>query len=75
MNRTRVQVAVQAAVLVSEEQSRLQDDAIAALSRDLEAARYAAQRAQRQYDAADPENRLVTGELERRWNEALRRVR
>jgi hypothetical protein len=68
-------VAVQAAVLASEEQSRLQDDVVAALQRDLEAARYAAQRAQRQYDAADPENRLVTGELERRWNEALRVVR
>jgi len=33
------------------------------------------QRAQRQYDAADPENRLVAGELERRWNQALQRVR
>src|SRR5690606_20401767 len=31
-------------------------------------------RAQRQYDAADPENRLVTDELERRWNQALVRV-
>jgi hypothetical protein len=36
--------------------------------------RYAAQRAQRQYDASDPENRLVAGELERRWNQALSRV-
>ncbi len=27
------------------------------------------------YDAADPENRLVTGELERLWNQALQRVR
>jgi len=27
--------------------------------------------ARRQYDAVDPENRLVAGELERRWNEAL----
>jgi hypothetical protein len=40
----------------------------------LEAARYAAQRAQKQYDAADPENRLVAEELERRWNQALQRV-
>jgi DNA invertase Pin-like site-specific DNA recombinase len=47
-------VAVQAAMLASEEQSRLQDEVAAALRRDLEAARYAAQRAQRQYDAADP---------------------
>ena len=35
--------------------------------RDLEAARYAADRAFRQYDAADPANRLVAGELETRW--------
>jgi DNA invertase Pin-like site-specific DNA recombinase len=67
--------AIEAALLASEEQIQQQDDAIAALERDLEAARYAAQRAQRQYDAADPENRLVTGELERRWNQALQRVR
>ncbi len=33
-----------------------------------------AARAQRQFDAADPENRLVTAELERRWNVALERV-
>src|SRR4051794_170167 len=66
---------IEAALLASEEQIHHQDDAIAALERDLEAARYAAQRAQRQYDAADPENRLVTGELERRWTQALQRVR
>ena len=34
----------------------------------------AAQRAQKQYDAADPQNRLVADELERRWNQALQRV-
>jgi DNA invertase Pin-like site-specific DNA recombinase len=45
-----------------------------ALSRDLEAARYAADRAFRQYDAADPENRLVAAELELRWNHALVQV-
>src|SRR5262249_40166682 len=39
-----------------------------------EAARYAAQRAQKQYDATDPDNRLVADELERRWNQALQRV-
>ncbi|WP_246505987.1 hypothetical protein [Mesorhizobium silamurunense] len=40
----------------------------------LEAARYAADRAFRLYDAADPENRLVAAELEARWNQALIRV-
>jgi DNA invertase Pin-like site-specific DNA recombinase len=45
-----------------------------ALGRDLEAARYAADRAFRQYDAADPENRLVAAELELRWNRALAHI-
>src|SRR5206468_3718426 len=40
----------------------------------LERARYEAERARRQYDAVEPENRLVAGELERRWNSALARV-
>lgn len=40
----------------------------------LEQARYEARLAQRQYDAVDPENRLVASELERRWNEKLERV-
>ena len=37
----------------------------------VERARYAVHLAQRQYDAVDPENRLVAGELEKRWNTAL----
>jgi excisionase family DNA binding protein len=40
----------------------------------LEQARFEAARAQRQYDAVDPGNRLVAGELERRWNERLAQV-
>lgn len=38
--------------------------------RSLEA-QFEASRAKRQYDAVDPENRLVAAELERRWNERL----
>jgi DNA invertase Pin-like site-specific DNA recombinase len=41
----------------------------------LEQARYEAARARRQYDTVDPDNRLVVGELERRWNTALAAVR
>jgi hypothetical protein len=37
----------------------------------LEAARYEVGLARRQYDAVDPDNRLVAGELERRWNDRL----
>src|ERR1700693_3184546 len=67
--------AVEAAVLASEQETRKQDEGLQALRRDLEAARYSAGRAQKQYDASDPENRLVADELERRWNQALQRVR
>jgi excisionase family DNA binding protein len=41
----------------------------------IEQARYEAARARRQYDAVDPDNRLVAGELEHRWNERLLAVR
>jgi excisionase family DNA binding protein len=37
----------------------------------LQRARYEVDRARRQYDAVDPANRLVAGELEARWNAAL----
>jgi DNA invertase Pin-like site-specific DNA recombinase len=70
-----VQPAAAEAALAAEAQAMAQrDQARDALLRDLEAARYAADRAFRQYDAADPENRLVAGELEARWNRALTRV-
>jgi hypothetical protein len=39
----------------------------------IERVRYEAGRAGRQYQACEPEDRLVAGELERRWDEALRR--
>jgi hypothetical protein len=54
--------------------SQRRDQVREALGRDLEAARYAADRAFRQYDAADSANRLVASELETRWNKALARV-
>lgn len=37
-------------------------------------AEYEAERAFRQYNATEPENRLVAAELERRWNRALQEV-
>jgi len=67
--------AVEAALLASAEETRRQDEVLEALRTDLEAARYAARRAQKQYDATDPENRLVADELERRWNQTLQRVK
>jgi hypothetical protein len=66
---------IEAAIMGHRDEAQKHDEVRAALERDLEAARYSAARAQRQYDAADPENRLVADELERRWNHALERVR
>src|SRR5262249_5783900 len=60
--------ATDAAVVASETAAHQQDEVVQAWTRELEAARYAARRAQKQYDAADPDNRLVADELERRWN-------
>jgi len=66
--------AIAAAVAAEAEAGTRRDQVREVLMRDLEAARYAADRAFRQYDAADPANRLVAGELETRWNKALARV-
>jgi DNA invertase Pin-like site-specific DNA recombinase len=66
--------AVDAARQAAQQVAGRQDEVLAALQRDLQAAEYAAQRAEKQYDLADPENRLVAEELERRWNQALDQV-
>jgi DNA invertase Pin-like site-specific DNA recombinase len=66
--------AVEAAMQAQQRELQHRDEVRAALMRDLEAARFAADRAFRQYDATDPQNRLVAAELELRWNRALERV-
>jgi len=66
--------AIAAAAAAEKQAGQRRDQVREALHRDLEAARYAADRAFRQYDAADPANWLVAGELEARWNKALAHV-
>ncbi|MCP5092663.1 MAG: recombinase family protein, partial [Gammaproteobacteria bacterium] len=66
--------ALEAAVVANQDSTRQDDEVRAALEREQEAAHYAVQRTAKQYDAADPENRLVSAELEQRWNQALQRV-
>jgi len=66
--------ALEAAILANSNEARRRDAVLEALQRDLEAARYAAKRTWKQYDASDPENRLVAAELEQRWNRALEQV-
>ena len=65
---------IEAAVKVSECAQAEDEEKRRALELALERARYEANRARRQFDAVEPENRLVAGELEVRWNHALEQV-
>jgi DNA invertase Pin-like site-specific DNA recombinase/ribosomal protein L28 len=66
--------AIEAAAEVAREATAQRADIVDALRLEVQAARYAADRAQSQYDEADPRNRLVADELERRWNVALEKL-
>jgi DNA invertase Pin-like site-specific DNA recombinase len=62
-----VEASMQAATATEQRVQCLID----ALRLEVKAAEYEAERARKQFDAVDPENRLVADELERRWNRAL----
>jgi excisionase family DNA binding protein len=64
-------VGVQAALRAIEQRADGDHAKRRQLELALEQARFEAARAQRQFDAVDPGNRLVAAELERRWNERL----
>ena len=64
-------VGVQAALRAIEQRANDDHAKRRQLELALEQARFEAARAQRQFDAVDPGNRLVAAELERRWNERL----
>ena len=66
--------AVEAAIFASDQVARSTNDIIAAIERDLEAARYEAGLAARRYELVDPAKRHVARELEARWNVALERI-
>lgn len=67
--------AIEASLRAAAAEGAADDEVITALELERKAAQYAADRAGRQFDAADPDNRLVADELERRWNGALERLR
>jgi len=66
-------LGVEAALEAIERHARGNDERVAQKELALEQARFEVARARRQYDAVDPDNRLVASELERRWNETLKR--
>ena len=63
-----------AALAAVENQAEARSEKRRSLELSLEKARYEARRAERQYDAVDPDHRLVAGELEIRWNDTLSSV-
>jgi hypothetical protein len=48
---------------------------VTARNQQVERLRYESQLAERQFMKSDPDNRLVTGELERRWEQSLRELK
>ena len=66
--------AIEAALEVAARAAEQQSQRHRALSLELEQSRYEARLAARRYEAVDPDNRLVAGELEARWNAALSTV-
>jgi DNA invertase Pin-like site-specific DNA recombinase len=66
-----LELSLAAADDVQQERARLHRN----WQQQVERAGYEVERARRQYDAVEPENRLVVRELERRWEEALKEQR
>jgi DNA invertase Pin-like site-specific DNA recombinase len=62
---------VEAALRAQEQIERERESVARHWGLQVEKAEYEAERAARQYDAAEPENRVVVRELERRWNQRL----
>lgn len=66
--------AVDAAIFASDQVERSRKEVMAAIERELEAARYDVSLAARRYELVDPAKRHVARELEARWDGALERV-
>jgi hypothetical protein len=65
-------LGVQAALAAIDQHAHRGDERLAQKQLALEQAQFEVARARRQFDAVDPDNRLVAAELERRWNEAIK---
>jgi hypothetical protein len=67
--------ALELSLAVTQDVERERERLNAHWQQRLERARYQAERAERQFHAVEPENRLVARTLERRWEEALQEQR
>ena len=68
-------LGIEAALAAMEAQEDQQQDKRQQVENAIQQAQYESARVRKQYDAVDPDNRLVAGELERRWNEKLVQLR
>jgi DNA invertase Pin-like site-specific DNA recombinase len=64
-------LGIEAALTAMETQGQEKGEKLQQIQNAARQAQYEVARARRQYDAVDPDNRLVAGELERRWNEKM----
>jgi len=67
-------IGIQAAFDALEKSQCQTDEKRRSLELAVQKARYEATRIERQYQATEPENRLVAAELEKRWNHALAQI-
>lgn len=65
-----IEAALQAAEVLEQKKDDLHQHHLLSLQQ----AQYEAERIERQYEAVEPENRLVTAELEKKWEQALNKV-
>jgi excisionase family DNA binding protein len=68
-------MAIEAAFKAERMHREQQEEQQRILDLELRQARYEASLAERRYAACDPDNRLITAQLEKNWETALRRVR
>lgn len=68
-------LAIEASIAAQASMSKATEEKRAVLELELQQALYEASLAERRYASCDPENRLIASELEKRWEEALSRVR
>ena len=68
-------LGIEAALAAMNAESEQQNDKRRQIENAIQQAQYEAARTHRQYDAVDPDNRLIASELERRWNEKMMQLR
>jgi excisionase family DNA binding protein len=67
-------MAIEAAVEAERRHKQMRGEQQRIVELELQQARYEASLAERRYAACDPDNRLIAAQLEKSWEEALRRV-